>query len=495
MIPRKNTHAHLLTRFIYSSFTKRIMSKETGITAKKEDNFSEWYTQVLLKGELVDYSPVSGCYVIRPNAVFIWEQVQKWFDREIQKIGVRNAFFPLLIPESLLNKEAKHVEGFAPEVAWVTHGGNAKLPERLAIRPTSETIMYDTFSKWVQSHRELPLRINQWCNIVRWEFKHPTPFLRGREFHWQEGHTVHETKESADEEVYYILDLYEKVYKELFAIPVLKGRKSNDEKFAGAEYSTSCEAFLPNGKAVQGCTSHMLGQNFSKAFNIQYLDEQGQNKYAWQNSWGISTRTLGVMVMTHSDNKGVILPPRVAWLQAVIVPILFDDTKEKVLKAASEVKKVLDKFRVHIDDRDDHTPGWKFNQWELKGVPLRIEIGPKDIAHQQVVIVRRDTGEKQNVPFNALSAKVTRLLETIQQELYQRAKTCVDENTIDVSSLQQAIQAKNKLMKALWCDTEECHEIIKDKTGAKCLVLTEGKGKCFQCGKPAKGLAYFAKSY
>ena len=468
------------------------MSEKVGITAKKEGDFSERYTQVLQKAEMIDYSPVSGCYILRPNSMFIWEQVQKWFDKEIQKIGVKNAYFPLFIPESLLKKEEKHVEGFAPEVAWVTQGGDTKLPERLAIRPTSETIMCHTFSKWVQSHKELPLKINQWCNVVRWEFKHPTPFLRSREFLWQEGHTVHATKESADEEVYHILDLYEQVLKDLFALPCLKGRKSEDEKFAGALYSTSCEVYLPNGKAVQGCTSHALGQNFSKPFNIQFLDENGDNAYAWQNSWGISTRTIGMMIMMHGDDKGLIIPPRVAATQAVIVPILFDDTREAVMKEAKKLEADLN-IRVHLDEREDHSPGWKFNEWEMKGVPIRIEIGPKDVEHKQCVLVRRDSGEKQNVPLDQVSAKVTQVLESIQNDMYTKAAHFMKEATVEVESLKQF--PESKLAHALWCEEAACHEQIKEKFNAKCLTMEEGTGKCFMCGKPAKGKAYFAKSY
>ncbi|MBI4143977.1 proline--tRNA ligase [Candidatus Woesearchaeota archaeon] len=473
---------------------------QAGITVKKGEDFSEWYQQILLKADLIDYSPVSGCYVIKPNAYFIWEQIQAWFDREIKKLGVKNAYFPLFIPESLLKKESKHVEGFAPEVAWVTQGGNSQLAERLAVRPTSETIMYDSFARWIQSHKELPFRINQWCNVVRWEFKHPTPFLRAREFLWQEGHTVHATKESADEEVFTILDLYERVFSELLAIPVIKGKKSEDEKFAGALYSTSCEVFLTHGKAVQGCTSHCLGQNFSKAFGIRYLDDKGNSQFCWQNSWGISTRSLGIAVMMHGDDKGVVLPPRVAFVQVVVVPILFEQSKNEVLAFAKQVEKLLKHCRVLFDDRQDYTAGWKFNEWEMKGIPIRVEVGPKDVEKKQAVVVRRDTGEKQIIPLDKLGAQITSLLELIQKELYDRAKAFLTENTVYAGSWKQFEEAASKgaLVKADWCENSSCHEKIKEKTGTKCLTLSLSEipeNNCVQCGSPAKEVAYFAKSY
>ncbi|MBW3016354.1 proline--tRNA ligase, partial [Candidatus Woesearchaeota archaeon] len=334
-----------------------------GITVKKDENISEWYTQVIQKAELAEYTGVSGCMVLRPRAFAIWEKLQAFFDGEIKKLGVRNAYFPLLIPESLLKKEAEHVEGFAPEVAWVTMGGHSELNERLAIRPTSETIMYEAYSKWIRSYRDLPLLINQWCNVLRWEFKHPVPFLRGREFLWQEGHTVHADKKGAEKEVLVILELYKRVFEDLLAVPVIKGRKSDNEKFAGADYSTSVETFAPSGKAVQAATSHHLGQRFAKSFNISFLNEKGESCLPYQNSWGFSTRSIGAMVLYHGDDNGLVIPPKVAPLHVVFVPIMFEDSKEKVVSKCHEVAKHLEKtgVSVFVDDRDGYTPGWKFN--------------------------------------------------------------------------------------------------------------------------------------
>src|SRR3989338_8100137 len=416
-----------------------------GITVKKVDDFSEWYTQVLQKAELIDYSPVSGCYILRPSAYHIWENVQQFFDKLIKADGVKNAYFPLFIPENLLTKEKQHVEGFAPEVAWVTHGGNTALQERLAVRPTSETIMYDSYAKWIRSHKDLPLRLNQWCNVVRWEFNHPVPFLRSREFLWQEGHTAFATKVEAVKETYKILDFYEKVFTELLAIPVLKGIKSKNETFAGAEYSLSLEAFLPNGKAVQGCTSHHLGQNFAKAFNITFQDEKQQTQHVWQNSCGISTRSVGVVIMMHSDDKGLVLPPRLALTQVVIVPILFDDSRAKVLKEAEKIKAALEKkgISVHLDAREGYSPGWKFNEWEMKGVPVRIELGPKDLEKKQALVARRDTGEKQAMSLASVDTKVKSLLEQMQQDLYVKAEKFLKQSIVKAENLKDAEKAIN----------------------------------------------------
>lgn len=482
-------------------------TKDTkGITAKKGQDFSEWYTQVITKGELIDYSPVSGCYILRPNAYHIWEKVQEFFDKLIKKDGVRNCSFPLFIPESLLSKEAKHVEGFAPEVAWVETGGNTKLPERLAVRPTSETIMYDAYSKWIRSHKDLPLRLNQWNNVVRWEFKHPVPFLRSREFLWQEGHTVFATKEEAVQEAHTILQFYERVFRELYALPVLSGKKAESEKFAGADFSLSLEVILPNGKAAQAATSHHLGQNFSKAFGISFLDEQQQKQFAWQNSWGISTRSIGLMVMIHGDDQGLVLPPHVAPLQAVIVPIMFDDSKAKVIQEAEKVKEKLTKMglSVYLDDREGYTPGWKFHEWEVKGVPLRIELGPKDLEKKQVMVVRRDTGEKKALALPEAEKKIAALLEQIQENLYLKAAAAMKQNIVTVTSLKEAQQQieDNKVIFAPWCTGEKCELDIKEKTGgAKSLnapfqqpVMKKGQ-TCFACKSPAREWFYLGKSY
>ncbi|MEM4247223.1 MAG: proline--tRNA ligase [Candidatus Woesearchaeota archaeon] len=478
--------------------------KQLGITVKKDKDFSEWYTQVIQRAGLIEYTDVSGCMIIRPYAYAMWERFQEWFNARIKAMGVSNAYFPLFIPEKLFMKETKHVEGFSPEVAWVTMGGHTKLPERLAIRPTSETIMYDAYSKWVKSWRDLPLKINQWCNVVRWEFKHPVPFLRTREFLWQEGHTVHATQESADKEAHQILELYAQAYEELFAIPVIKGKKSEKEKFAGANYTLSLETFLPVGKAIQCCTSHSLGQNFAKPFNIQYLDEKGKKQYAWQNSWGFTTRSIGIMTMFHGDDKGLVLPPAIAPIKAVIIPIVFDETKAKVLAAAEKLHKTLQKeMPVHLDDRDGYTPGWKFNEWEMKGVPVRIEIGPKDLEKNQAVLVRRDTGEKKTVAIAEIQKTLPKILQDIQKNLYSKAKKFLESSITEVKDwdgFMNAIQNK-KLVKAYWCANEECEDWIKDKSGgAKSINIPFDQpsritSTCVQCGKPAKVIAYFAKSY
>lgn len=483
------------------------MSKKDtkGITAKKE-NFSEWYPQVIQKAELIEYSPVSGCYIMKPASYAIWEKVQSYFDDLIKKDGVKNVYFPLFIPESFLQKESEHVEGFAPEVAWVTHHGKTKMPEKLAIRPTSETIMYDAYSKWIRSHKDLPLRLNQWCNVVRWEFNNPVPFLRSREFLWQEGHTVFATQKEAEKETYKILDFYSRVFEDLYAVPVFQGRKSEKEKFAGADYTLSVETFLPLGKAIQGATSHHLGRNFSKAFNINFIDEKEKSRPAWQNSWGISTRSIGVMILMHGDDKGLVLPPKVAPVQVVIVPILFEKSKNKILKEAQKIKQTLEKqgLTVHLDDRDDYSPGWKFNEWEVKGIPLRIELGPKDMENKQVVLVRRDNSHKEAVKISILDKKVPLLLDQIQKDLFRRAKKSIKENTVEVSDLTEAKKQINdkKMLFAPWCAARECEENIKDKLdGAKSLnspfkqpKLKKGQ-KCFACHKKATAWFYFGKSY
>ncbi len=477
-----------------------------GITATKKSDFSEWFTQLIQKAELIEYSPVSGCYILRPNAYHIWETVQHYFDALIKADGVKNAYFPLFIPESLLTKEKKHVEGFAPEVAWVTQGGESTLPERLAVRPTSETIMYDSYSKWIRSHKDLPLRLNQWNNVVRWEFKHPMPFIRSREFLWQEGHTVFATSEEAVKEAHTILGFYEKVFKELYAVPVLIGKKADSEKFAGADFTLSVEVVLPNGKAAQGATSHHLGQNFSKAFEISFLDEKQQKQYGWQNSWGISTRSIGLMIMVHSDDKGLMLPPKVAPLQVVVVPILFDDSRQRVLKEAGELLEKLRKkgILVHLDDRDGYTPGWKYNEWEVKGVPLRIEVGPKDIEKKQAMVARRDTGEKKAFPLVQIEKVIPLLLETIQYEMYVKAGKLLKESIVTVYNIHDAeiqIEKNKKIIFAPWCETEQCEEQLKEKMGAKSLnsplkpqALKKGQ-LCFACKNTAKSWFYVGRSY
>ncbi|OIO62825.1 proline--tRNA ligase [Candidatus Woesearchaeota archaeon CG_4_10_14_0_2_um_filter_33_10] len=475
--------------------------KETlGLNVKKSDNLSEWYTQVVQKAELADYSSVSGCMVLRPNSYAIWENIQKVFDGMIKKTGHKNAYFPMFIPEHLLMKEKEHVEGFAPEVAWVTHGGNTKMKERLAIRPSSETIISESYANWVRSWRDLPLLINQWCNIVRWEFKYPRPFLRTREFLWQEGHTLHATEQGADKEVMDILYMYKDLMENYLAIPVLTGKKTEKEKFAGAVYTMALEAFMPDGKALQMGTSHMLGQNFAKAFKIRFLGKDEKYHTPWQTSWGITTRLIGAIIMVHGDDKGLIIPPKIAPIHAVIIPILFDKSKEKILKKAEEIKNKLKEYNIEIDKRDEYSPGWKFHEWELKGIPLRIELGPKDLEKNQVVLVRRDTGEKEFVKTAELNKKVRQTLDEIQKDLFTKAKNFLNKNIVEVDNWNdflKAIKAK-KIPKAFFCGEKECEESIKfesDGATSRCIKSDKESGKCVKCGKKAKYKVYFSKSY
>lgn len=475
-----------------------------GITVKKEEDFSEWYTQVILKSDLADYTEVSGCIVYKPNSYAIWEKIRDVVDARFKAIGIQNVYFPLFIPEKLLQKEAAHVEGFTPEVAWVTHAGDTKLKERLAIRPTSEAIMYDSYSKWIRSHNDLPLRYNQWNSVVRWEFKHPTPFLRSREFLWNEGHTCFATRREAEKEVKDILSLYEDVLNEYFALPALPGKKSAKEKFAGAEYTTSLELVMPNGKAIQGPDAHFDGQNFAKAYDITFLDKQGKKDYVWQNTWAITTRMIGVLVAIHGDDKGLVLPPKLASTQVVIVPILFDKTKKQVL---AEAQKIYDGLKqkgisTHLDNREDYSPGWKFNEWEIKGIPVRIEIGPRDLEKKQVTLARRDTGEKQAVGLTGVDKEVVGLLDKIQESMLKKAEKLLKSSIVKVSTL---VEAKKQIMNkkivfAPWCSDTACEEDFKDKvTGAKSLNSPFKQppisGKCFNCSKKANVWFYFGKSY
>lgn len=484
---------------------KNAAKKDIGITVGKNEDFSEWYQQAILKAELIEYGPVSGCMIIRPYAYTIWENIQEYFNEKIKSMNVKNAYFPLFIPESLFSKEKEHVEGFSPEVAWVTQGGSSELPERLGIRPTSETIMYDAYSKWIRSWRDLPLKINQWCNVVRWEFKHPVPFLRTREFLWQEGHTVFETKEEAEKEVLDVLFLYKKIFEDLYAVPVLEGIKSENEKFAGAVYTLSVETVFPNGKAIQGATSHFLGQNFSKSFNISFLNKNGEKEFAWQNSWGISTRSIGIMLAIHGDDKGIIMPPKIAPIHIVIVPILFDDNEEILLKC-DELKKELSKItfngkklNIIVDDRN-YTPGYKYNHWELRGVPLRIEIGPKELKNNSIAVVRRDTGEK-TVLNNKIDENIKKLLEDIQLKLFEKAKENLNNSiitTADFDVFKKSVDEK-KIVFAPFCNNPECEKNIKEITGAKTLnapvVQDFEKSNCVACGAHAEKWFYFGKSY
>ena len=471
--------------------------------ASKEKDFSQWYVDVVRKAELADYTTIKGCMVIRPYGYGLWENMQKGLDRRIKETGHKNAYFPLFIPESLLKKEAEHVEGFAPEVAWVTQGGSQKLEERLAIRPTSEAVICSLYSKWVRSWRDLPILINQWVNIVRWE-KVTRLFLRTTEFLWQEGHTVHKNEPEAEEETLKILNqVYRDYIENDLAIPVIIGRKTEKEKFAGALHTYTLEALMTDGKVLQAGTSHNLGQNFAKAFNIKYLDEDQQEKYVWQTSWGTTTRLIGALVMVHGDERGLKLPPKVAPVQVIIVPIMFDKTKEKVLDKAESIRNILKKdFRVEIDARDGYTPGWKFNEWEMKGVPLRLEIGPKDLAQEQVVLVRRDTGKKIAAKEEKLVETLEELLNNIQENLFERAKKFLQENIREVSDyneFKEVIEKKRGLIKTYWCGSKECEDKIKEETKAsiRCIPFEqeEASGKCIYCGEESSTIVYFARAY
>lgn len=477
--------------------------KQEGITAKKAENFDEWYTQVILRSEIADYSPVSGCLVYRPSGYAIWENIRRETDIHFKAAGIRNCYFPLFIPERLLKKEAEHVEGFSPQVAWVTEAGESKLEERLAIRPTSETIMYEVISRWIRSWRDLPLRLNQWNSVVRWEFKHPTPFLRSREFLWNEGHTAFAEKNQADSERDLILGIYKRVTEEMLALPGYVGRKTDSEKFAGAVASYSIEHLLPDGKAIQGPDFHSDGQRFAKAFEISFVDQNGERQLAWQNTWAISSREIGVMLAVHSDDKGAVVPPRVSEIQVVIVPIFNEEEKVKVLKEAEKVNAILGaKLRVWLDSRDNLTPGRKFNEWELKGVPLRVELGPRDVRAAQVVLVRRDTGTKRTVGLASVASEAAKELELIQQNLLARAWEFLSKNTREASSMAELVQMMKHdggIARIAWCGSRDCEDKLGKETGGKIInmPMDQGtvKGKCISCGQKAKFLANFAKSY
>ena len=475
--------------------------EDMGITVKKADDMPEWYTQVVEKSGMADfYAPVKGFMVIKPYGYAIWEKIQNYFNSVIKKHGVKNAYFPLLIPEKFFKKEAEHAEGFAPELAWVE---KKEGEERLAIRPTSETVMYDSYSRWIRSYRDLPLKINQWCNVLRWEVKQTKLFLRSREFLWQEGHCVYETEEECQKETITYLEEYQKLASDLLCIPTLAGQKSEKEKFPGALRTYTYEALMPDGKALQMGTSHNLGQGFAKSFNIKYLGRDEKTHTPWQNSWGISTRLLGALVMSHGDDKGLVLPPKVAPVQIVIIPILFDKTKEEVLKECKELKNTLGvKYEVELDDREEYTPGWKYNQWELKGVPIRLELGPKDLDKGQAVLVRRDTGEKTTAKLSDIQKEIQKLLEKIEMNLFSKAQNFLKENTVEADNWNDFVKAikDKKLVKVPFCGEAECEDWIKDKTeGATSRLIPldskQPKSKCVQCGKEAKVFAYFSKSY
>ena len=474
----------------------------TEITPQSED-FSRWYTDVIRRAELADYSPVKGCMVIRPYGYAIWELMQTGLDRRFKATGHVNAYFPLFIPESLLRREAAHVEGFAPEVAWVTRGGDEDLEERLVVRPTSEAIIGTMYAKWIQSWRDLPILINQWSNVVRWE-KVTRLFLRTTEFLWQEGHTAHETEVEAEAEARRMLGVYREFVESELAMPVLDGRKTESEKFAGAACTYSIECLMGDGRALQAGTSHMLGQNFAKVFDIKFQARDKSLQYVWQTSWGMTTRLIGGVIMTHGDDSGLILPPRVAPYQVVIVPIPRGDWREMVLPRAQEIAAALTDagVRVILDDREEYTPGWKFAEWEMRGVPLRLEIGPKDIEKSQVMLARRDTRQKLPTPREGLSERVAELLTAIQADLLERARRFRDDHTLKTTSrdeFRRVLEGRPGYIVAPWCGREECEAKIKTDTQATIRNLPlepcSASGSCIECGRPGETDAYFAKAY
>lgn len=462
-----------------------------------ETDFPQWYTDVVLKTKLVDYGPVKGTMVIRPYGYAIWENIQRELDKRFRATGHQNAYFPMLIPESYLKKEAEHVEGFAPEVAVVTHAGGEKLAEPLVIRPTSETIIGEMYSKWLQSYRDLPILINQWANVVRWE-KTTRPFLRTSEFLWQEGHTVHATEEEAMEETMKMLGVYKEFAETCLAIPVFTGRKTEKEKFAGAVATFGMEAMMHDGKSLQAGTSHYLGQNFAKAFDIQFLDKDGTHKYGYTTSWGVSTRLIGALIMAHGDQRGLVLPPVVAPVQAILIPIAAK--KEGVLEAVAALKERLAAADIRVDsDVSDNSPGWKFNEWEMKGVPLRIELGPRDIEAGKMVLVRRDTHEKIEADLCNAETVVKELLAKIQKNLYELAKQNKERRVVTATNMDEILAGveNGNFVKAGWCGCRECEDKIKEKTAASSRVIAEGETAetCACCGKKAEKVVYFARAY
>ncbi len=477
------------------------MSKDIGITTKKSEDFSEWYTQVVLKAGLVDYAPVKGFIILRPYGYSIWESIRETADKKFKETGHQNAFLPVLIPEGLLGKESEHFEGFKPEVFWVTHSGNDELSERLALRPTSETLAYEAFSRWIRSYRDLPLKLNFWNTALRAEIKATKPLIRTSEFLWQEGHTAHASEEEAKEEVMTILEIYRNIVENYLAIPVIVGHKSDKEKFVGALYTITLEALMADGKALQMGTSHNLGQNFSKPFNIKYLGIDDKEHHAWQTSWGISWRLIGALIMVHGDDKGLVLPPKVAPIQVVIVPILYGEKeKQAILEKAKQIRDSLPEYRVHIDDRLEFTPGYKFNDWEMKGVPLRLEIGPKDLEKKSVMFVRRDTSEKTSVDDNDVTNKVKNIVQQIQDNMYKKAKELLDKNFHDVNDYDKFKKTIDNggFVKTSWCGNIECEEKIKEETGADIRVIPFNQdpvSQCIYCKKEGKNMVCFARGY
>lgn len=480
-----------------------------GVTAKKEEDFSSWYIQTLLRGNMFDYYEISGLYIMKPQSMFIWNKIKDFFTAEISKLGVKEVYFPMLLTKESIEREKGHVENFAPELAWITRCGDNDI-EPIAVRPTSESIMYPVFSKWVKTHRDLPLQVNQWCSVLRWEVKSTLPFIRGREFLWQEGHSVFENAKQCEDEVSRILKLYEKIYSELLAVPTILGIKSENEKFGGAEYTRSVECFIPEtGRGVQAATSHFLGTNFSKIFDVKL------EGFLYQNSWGITTRSIGIATMLHSDNRGLVLPPRVAMVQIAVVPCgitktLQDSDRELLMNYIREVVGTLGGFRVELDDRENVTPGYKFNHWELQGVPIRVEIGPRNMKGSSVTIVRRCDGGKKDLPFGINFADlVAKEIEDIHNFMFKKQSSILGDLTVEISDFKTMLAHINgkKIAKGRWCGRKECEENIKKNTivysgdtvvttGAKsiCIVGKE-EGFCFNCREKSEFLAIFGRTY
>lgn len=495
---------------------KRKKETKLGLTHSKHKDFGEWYSEVVVESEMISYYDVSGCYILRPWAYRVWEIIQRWFDDRIKLAGVENAYFPLFVTEEALKAEKDHVEGFAAEVAWVTKSGDTDMERPIAIRPTSETVMYPYYAQWIRSHRDLPLRLNQWNAVVRWEFKHPTPFIRSREFLWQEGHHAFATQEEAVRETHQMLDLYAGIYEHLLAVPVCKGTKSSKEKFAGAQFTTTVEAFVPtSGRGIQGGTSHCLGQNFSRMFKIEYEAVDKSKQLVWQISYGLTTRTIGVMIMVHGDDKGIVMPPRVAPQQVVVIPIpnvkLSSEDKQAMADKAEDFVQQLRSAGVRVisDMRENYTPGWKYNHWELKGVPIRLELGPKDMQNKSVMLARRDTGAKEIVAWGDVPSRVPELLEQIQEDMLDSRRTEFQKSIEKLYSWDGFVEAldKKKMVLTPWCDEEEVEDDVKKNStsgeamGAKTLCipleqppLPEGT-PCFRSGKPARNWVLWGRSY
>lgn len=480
------------------------MTKEIGITVKKSNDFSDWYTQCVLKSSIADYSPSKGFIILRPYGYAIWEIIRELLDDVLKKTGHKNGFLPVLIPESLLTKEKDHFDGFMPEVFWVTKSGDSDLGEKLAVRPTSETIAYSMFSKWISSYRDLPLKMNFWNSALRAEIKSTKPLIRNSEFLWQEGHTAHKDENDAEEEVRLILDIYKNLIEQYLALPTLSGFKTDKEKFVGAKYTTCLESVMADGKALQMATSHHLGQNFSKPFEIKFLNKDTVEQYVWQTSWGISWRVIGAIIMVHGDDKGLILPPKISPTQVIIVPIYKDDSKTVVKQKAYELEQKLkdSKIRAQTDDRDEYTSGWKFNDWEMKGVPLRVNVGLRDIKENQVELIRRDTKERFYVTEKELVNQTLSTLEKIQSNMFDRAKSHLQENTRSAATLEEllsVLETSGGFVACSWCGKRECEDLVKEKTTADIRIVPfnpkNNISSCIGCGKQETIEVYFGRAY